>query len=85
MTATNRRWHGTSALMGLFAAPLHAAPIDGELGSNAAVLLVLLGVWALFMGMRNLRQLRHRRLIPERQLSFARREPAAEREAQPEG
>lgn len=57
-----------------FAPMVHAAPIDDELGSNAAVLLVLLGVWALLMGVRNLRDLQHRRLIPERQLSLARRE-----------
>ena len=44
----------------------HAAPIEGELGSNAAALLVLLGVWALFMGMRNLRELRHKRLVLNR-------------------
>ena len=44
----------------------HAAPIEGELGSNAAALLVVLGVWALFMGMRNLRELRHKRLVLNR-------------------
>jgi len=43
-----------------------AAPIEGELGSNAAALLVVLGVWALFMGMRNLRELRHKRLVLNR-------------------
>ena len=54
----------------------HAAPIEGELGSNAAALLVVLGVWALFMGMRNLRELRHKRLILNRDQkgSGARRE-----------
>ena len=40
---------------------VRAAPIEGELGSNAAALLVVLGVLALFMGMRNLRELRHKR------------------------
>ena len=40
---------------------VQAAPIEGQLGSNAAALLVVLGVWALFMGMRNLRELRHKR------------------------
>ena len=43
-----------------------AAPIEGEVSSNAAALLVLLGVWALFMGLRNLRALRYKRLIPQR-------------------
>jgi len=51
----------------LAAGPIHAAPIEGELGSNAAVLLVLLGLGALLMGMRNLRELRHKRLVPERE------------------
>lgn len=45
---------------------VQAAPIEGELGSNAASLLVLLGIGALLMGMRNLRELRHKRLMPER-------------------
>lgn len=43
-----------------------AAPIAGELGSNAASLLVILGIGALLMGMRNLRQLRHKRLVTGR-------------------
>ena len=40
---------------------VQAAPVEGQLASNAAALLVVLGVWALFMGMRNLRELRHKR------------------------
>jgi len=51
---------------GLATGSAHAAPIEGEMGSNAAVILVLLGVWALILGMRNLRELRHKRLAPER-------------------
>jgi hypothetical protein len=47
------------------AGPAQAAPIEGEVGSNAASLLVLLGIGALLMGMRNLRELRHKRLTPE--------------------
>ena len=47
--------------------PIQAAPIEGEVGSNAAVLLMLLGLGALLMGMRNLRELRHKRLVPERE------------------
>ena len=50
-----------AALAVLFAQATPAAPIEGELSSNAAALLVVLGVWALFMGMRNLRELRHKR------------------------
>jgi len=45
-----------------------AAPIDGELGSNAAALLLLLGVGALLMGLRNLRELRHKRVGLNRDL-----------------
>ena len=44
-----------------------AAPIEGELGSHAAALLMLLGIGALLMGIRNLRELRHKRLLPGRQ------------------
>lgn len=44
----------------------HAAPIEGEAASNAAALLVLLGIWALLMGMRNLRRLRYQRMYPDR-------------------
>lgn len=51
----------------LFAGHANAAPIEGELGINAAALLVVLGVWALVMGLRNLRELRHKRMAPERQ------------------
>ena len=50
----------------LAVSPAVAAPIEGELASNAASILVLLGLWALLMGMRNLRELRHKRLVPER-------------------
>mgnify|MGYP001823754991 CR=1 FL=1 len=57
--ADKRPWlAATSVLTTQF---VHAAPIEGEVGSNAAALLVVLGVWALFMGMRNLRELRHKR------------------------
>ena len=44
-----------------------AAPIEGEMGSNAAALLLLLGVGALLMGARNLRELRHKRLALNRE------------------
>ena len=56
------------ALAGLGAGAAQGAPIDGELGSNAAALLVLLGIWALLMGLRNLREMRHKRLTPERRV-----------------
>lgn len=54
------------ALTGMQTTQAGAAPIEGEVGSNAAALLVLLGLWALLMGLRNLRELRHKRLLPDR-------------------
>lgn len=60
-------WHWMTALSGLAVGYADAAPIEGRIGSNAAVLLFLLGVWALLMGMRNLRWLRHKRLVTGRQ------------------
>ena len=60
-------WYRLSLFPALAVGPVHAAPIEGELGSNAAVLLVLLGLGALLMGMRNLRELRHKRLVPSRE------------------
>jgi hypothetical protein len=59
-------WHWLSPLPGLAVGHVNAAPIEGSLGSNAAALLVLLGIGALLMGMRNLRKLRHKRLTPGR-------------------
>ena len=59
-------WHWLTVLPGLAIGQGHAAPIEGESGSNAAALLVLLGIWALLMGMRNLRELRHKRLVLNR-------------------
>jgi hypothetical protein len=43
-----------------------AAPIEGEVASNAAAILVLLGIWALIGGLRNLREMRHKRVKPLR-------------------
>jgi hypothetical protein len=43
-----------------------AAPIEGEVASNAAAILVLLGVWALIGSLRNLREMRHKRVRPLR-------------------
>ncbi len=66
----NEMWiesKGRWVLPGIPMGYAHAAPIEGELGSNAAALLVLLGLWALFMGMRNLRELRHKRLVLNRE------------------
>lgn len=44
-----------------------AAPIEGENASNAAAILVLLGIWALIGGLRNLRDMRHKRVRPLRE------------------
>ena len=57
---------GTMALMAnALAAPALATPIEGDFGINAAALLFVLGVWALLMGLRNLRALRYRPTIPQ--------------------
>jgi hypothetical protein len=48
------------------AAPASATPIEGEFSLNAAALLFVLGVWALLMGLRNLRALRYRPMVPQR-------------------
>ena len=61
----NRKWLACLSLAAVN--PVNAAPIDGEIGSNAAAVLMVLGIWALLMGMRNLRELRHKRLVPARQ------------------
>ncbi|MCB1723591.1 MAG: hypothetical protein KDJ39_07840 [Gammaproteobacteria bacterium] len=54
--------------------PVAAAPADGEFGSHAAAVLVVLGLGALLMGMRNLRELRYKRPVRPR----PRREPVDE-------
>jgi hypothetical protein len=43
-----------------------ATPIEGEVASNAAAILVLLGIWALIGSLRNLREMRHKRVKPLR-------------------
>ncbi|MCB1800744.1 MAG: hypothetical protein KDI82_03555 [Gammaproteobacteria bacterium] len=48
------------------ATPALAVPIEGDLGNHAAALLVALGVSALFLSFRNLRDLRHKRIAPPR-------------------
>ena len=65
MTMPNDRdWRWVPAFTGLTVGHSHAAPIEGEIASNAAALLVVLGVWAIAMGARNLRELRYKRLVP---------------------
>lgn len=56
----------------------HAAPTEGESGSYAALILVLLGIWALLAGVRNLRALRYSPIVPRRQST---REPAESAES----
>jgi putative Mn2+ efflux pump MntP len=63
MTKT-RAWQGLAALPGLTIGQTFAAPIEGETASNAAAILILLGVWALLMSLRSLRHIRHRRIAP---------------------
>jgi len=55
---------------GMLALPAYANP-GGESGFtfNLASLLVVLGVWAIVMGVRNLRALRYKPLAPQRHAS----------------
>ncbi len=67
-TLPNHRYRNRSvALAGSIVATTqaNAAPLEGGFGSNAAALLVVLGVWAIIMGARNLRDLRHKRMAPD--------------------
>jgi hypothetical protein len=57
-------------LAALAVSQAHAAPIEGEIGISAALLLMLLGLWAVVAGIRNRHELRHRDLVPERQLAM---------------
>lgn len=57
-------------LLPMAALPAHgavqAAPVEGEIAGNAAAILVLLGIWALIGSLRNLRDVRHKRVRPLR-------------------
>ena len=63
----NPRQSASVALMAAtLATPALASVIEGDFSTNAAALLFVLGVWALLMGLRNLRALRYRPTIPRR-------------------
>jgi hypothetical protein len=47
-------------LLGSVAGPTSANPVEGDFATNAGALLVILGVVAILLGIRNLRALRHR-------------------------
>lgn len=83
--STLSRW--LPALAPLFAGRAHAATADGDFSLNAVVPLALLGVLAIGMGIRNLHELRYRRLVPGREgrsrAPGARTEHAARRERAP--
>jgi hypothetical protein len=49
----------------IYAGAAQAATTDGDMQYNAAVVLGLLGAWAVLMGLKNLRELRYRPLQPE--------------------
>ena len=71
--------HQPIALMAItLAAPASATPIEGDFGVNAAALLFVLGVWALLMGLRNLRSLRYRPMVPKRRKDETRGQTAEE-------
>lgn len=55
-------WLAAAPLLG--AQQAIAAPVEGEAASNVAALLVVLGVAALYLGLRDLRELRHKRVLP---------------------
>lgn len=67
MTQTTRN-PGQTASIALMATapatPALASAVEGDFSVNAAALLFVLGVWALLMGLRNLRALRYRPMIP---------------------
>ena len=63
---TNEQTRCLALLAGFPAGLAVAAPDEGDGFRNIAALLVLLGIGALLMGLRNLRGLRHKRLMHER-------------------
>ncbi len=66
--ASNNPWQiaGIALIAAALASPALATPVEGDFSVNAAALLFVLGVWALLMGLRNLRALRYRPTIPRR-------------------
>jgi hypothetical protein len=66
MMSTQRKWRWSPLVAVLGAGHAHAVPVEGEFASHAAGLLVLLGVSALLLSVRNLHELRHKRLVPQR-------------------
>ena len=60
-----RNWPAAMAGPTVVVNQANAAPLEGDIGINAAALLVVLGVWAIIMGARNLRDLRHKRMAPD--------------------
>lgn len=64
-----RLLRGLAGAGGIAASPAYADPIEGDFAMNAAAVLVVLGVWALLMGVRNLRTLRYKHSVPSRRLS----------------
>ena len=70
----------TAMLAALLAGSANAAPIEGAMRSNLAALLLILGVGALLMSLRNLRDLRHKRLITNREIPTTDELPAKTRD-----
>ncbi len=68
-----RQWHWLFVCAGTPVGAAQAAPIEGSLFSNIAALLLVLGMGALLTGMRNLRQMRHRRIASGRSAKVYRR------------
>lgn len=57
-----RKW--LPAIAGLATGQVQAAYADGDFAIDVALPLALLGVLAIVMGIRNLHELRYRRLVP---------------------
>lgn len=61
---SNRICHWPPVLLGLTAATSQASAADSGHTDYAAGVLMLLGLLAIFLGVRNLRALRHRQPLP---------------------
>jgi hypothetical protein len=68
------RWWAGALLAPL---PAHAVPIEGDMAGHAAGLLVILGTFAILLGIRNLRTLLHKQPMRRRDSGRYRTEAAA--------
>ncbi len=80
--AIDNPWQITAIALipAVLASPAGATPVEGDFSVNAAALLFVLGVWALLMGLRNLRALRYRPMVPRRRKDDPTKHTASEAE-----